>query len=257
MNRLLQLFGHKEADILNVYVTAGFPELNSTKKILMDLQSSGVDLVELGIPYSDPLADGTTIQLSSAKALKNGVDLKYIFDTVKEARAEGFTLPIVLMGYFNQMLQFGVQRFLEECNDTGADGLIIPDLPMNIYEKDYKGLFDQYKIGISFLITPATSTERIQQADRLSSGFIYIVSQSSITGKTGTITEEQQAYFQRIREMELKTPSLIGFGIHDKATYDMACAQSNGAIIGSAFVRHLDREGNKDNSVQNFISTIR
>jgi len=257
MNRLHQLFDTKRSHILNIYVTAGFPSLESTEHILMELQKQDVDIVELGIPYSDPLADGRTIQMSSSQALKNGVDLKYIFTTIENSRKKGFKLPVVLMGYYNQMLQFGEEAFLNQCRSTGIDGLIIPDLPMSIYEKKYMHLFKQYNLGVSFLVTPDTTEKRIRQADRLSDGFIYVVSQSSITGKTSDISASQKAYFNKIKALHLATPQLIGFGIHDNHTYTSACAHANGAIIGSAFIRHLDQHGYEGDSIHKFISTIR
>ena len=246
---------NKGKEILNVYCTAGYPQLNSTVTILKSLSDQGVDLIELGMPYSDPLADGETIQRSSQIALQNGLSLDILFSQVREAR--GYTqVPIIAMGYYNQMLQYGVDRFLSSAHDAGIEGLIIPDLPMDIYERDYVSLFEKYKMEISFLITPQTSEIRIRQADRLSSAFIYVVSQTSITGKKGDIQLEQKIYFERIEKMNLESPRLIGFGIHDKSTYDVACSYSQGAIIGSAFIRALGEE-KIDDSISAFISSIR
>lgn len=245
----------KGKEILNVYCTAGYPKLDSTVTILKSLSDQGVDLIELGMPYSDPLADGETIQRSSQIALQNGLSLDILFSQVREAR-KYTQVPIIAMGYYNQMLQYGVDRFLSSASEVSIQGLIIPDLPMDIYERDYVALFEKYKMEISFLITPLTSDTRIRQADRLSSAFIYVVSQTSITGKKGDIQSEQKEYFERTEKMDLECPRLIGFGIHDKTTYDVACKYSHGAIIGSAFIRALDGE-NIENSIEKFIKGIR
>ena len=252
IRRIIQ---EKGSEILNVYCTAGYPNLNSTVTVIRSLSDNGVDLIELGMPYSDPLADGETIQRSSQIALQNGLSLDLLFSQVRETR-EYTQVPIIAMGYYNQMLQYGVERFLSSAHNAGIQGLIIPDLPMDIYERDYVTLFDQYNIEISFLITPLTSDARIRQADRLSSAFIYVVSQTSITGKKGDIQSEQKEYFERIEKMNLESPRLIGFGIHDKATYDVACKYSHGAIIGSAFIRALDGDRIED-SIRDFITAIR
>ena len=256
MNRINQVFQNKEDQILNVYFTAGHPNLDDTVKVGKALTQNGVDLIELGMPYSDPLADGLTIQNSSMTALKNGMNLSLLFDQVEEFRSAHET-PIILMGYLNQVIQYGKEEFIKKCSEVGIDGLILPDLPMDIYEEEYLELLKNHNISISFLITPQTSEERIRKADELSTGFIYVVSQSSITGKTGDISTKQQEYFDRINKMGLSSPTLIGFGIHDKATYNVACANSNGAIIGSAFIRALEGEGHVDNKVADFINKIR
>lgn len=235
-NRLTELFEKKSKDILNIYFTAGYPNLDSTEEIIQTLVDNGVDLIEIGVPYSDPMADGTTIQESSSQALKNGITLEILFEQIKRVRHK-VDIPFVAMGYLNQMMQYGVERFLKACNDSGIDGLIIPDLPLDIYEQEFQALFIQYNISMNFLITPQTSDERIRQADALTNGFIYMVSQSSITGKTGDISQEQVNYFDRIAQLNLKNPRLIGFGIHDQATKQQAFDHSEGAIIGSAFIR--------------------
>jgi len=233
-----QTINFKGKNILNVYFTAGHPTLESTEIIIKALADNGADLIELGMPYSDPLADGPTIQKSSEIALKNGQSIRNIFQNVKNIRLT-HDIPIILMGYFNQMLQYGDEKFLADAHQSGIQGLIIPDMPMEIYERDYQSLFEKYQMEISFLITPMTSEDRIYQADKLSSAFLYVVSQSSITGKSGGISEEQIDYFQRIKSMNLQSPSLIGFGIHDKTTREIANQYSNGAIVGSAFIRIL------------------
>lgn len=255
-NRLTELFKSKNEHILNIYFTAGYPTLDSTETTIHALAKAGVDLIEVGIPYSDPLADGTTIQESSSIALKNGMSLALLFEQISRVRAT-CDVPIILMGYFNQMLQYGVSKFLENASSVGVDGLIIPDLPMDMYESKYQSLFHEHDISISFLITPQTSDTRISQADKLSTSFIYVVSQSSITGTSGDISNDQIKYFERIQSLELEQPTLIGFGIHNQETYARACAYGQGAIIGSAFIRSLSREANLEKSIPDFIQNIR
>jgi tryptophan synthase alpha chain len=245
----------KGNNILNVYFTAGHPNLESTVETIHILKKLGVDLIELGMPYSDPLADGPTIQKSSEIALKNGQSISLLFQQVTEARKTN-DIPIIVMGYFNQMVQYGVERFLSDASNAGIQGLIIPDLPMVIYEKEYESLFHKYKIEISFLVTPMTSDLRIKDADRLSSGFLYVVSQSSITGKQSGISEEQINYFKKIQAMPLSSPSLIGFGIHDKKTREMANQYSHGAIVGSAFIRVLESAENRELAINTFIRSL-
>lgn len=247
---------NKGSNILNVYFTAGYPSLNDTTDIICGLSNAGVDLIELGMPYSDPLADGLTIQQSSETALKNGMNLSLLFSQVEVARSET-DVPIIAMGYFNQLLQYGVENFLRDASVAGINGMIIPDLPMPIYEKEYVQLFEKYNQSISFLISPMTSDERILQADRLSSAFIYVVSQSSITGKSDDISEQQKAYFSRIKNMNLSSPTLIGFGIHDQNTFKIACDYSHGAIVGSAFIRALNSELPMSDRINNFIKSVR
>jgi len=256
LNRIRQTIEKKGKEVLNVYFTAGYPTLDSIVPIIKSLEDSGVDLIELGMPYSDPLADGLTIQQSSEKALANGLNLKNLFESIAEAR-KNCTIPIIMMGYFNQLLQYGVEDFLALAHKNGVDGMIIPDLPMEIYQRDYKELFAKYEMGMSFLITPMTSDERIKLADELSDAFIYMVSQSSITGKKGEISDQQKAYFDRINGMKLKSPRLIGFGIHDNETFQTASKYSNGAIIGSAFIRALSDSSDIAQTTTNFINKIK
>ncbi len=253
MNKVSEVF-NKDKNILNIYITAGYPHLDSTAKLIELLDKKGVDLVEVGVPYSDPLADGTTIQKSSEKALANGMKLNILFDQLKSLKGK-ISTPLIMMGYFNQMFQFGPERYLREAKEAGVSAMIIPDLPMPIYEREYKELFAKYDIEICFLITPFTSDDRIQKADELSNGFIYMVSQTSITGKVGDIKDEQIAYFERIKSMNLKSPRLIGFGIHNKETFGTASQYSDGGIIGSAFIRALDAE-DVDGSAERFIEGI-
>lgn len=255
MKTIRQTIIDKGNNILNVYFTAGHPTLESTETIIKSLADTGVDLIELGMPYSDPLADGPTIQRSSEIALKNGQTISNIFQNVKNIR-KTHQIPIIMMGYFNQMLQYGAERFISDAHLSGIQGLIIPDMPMEIYEQDYQNLFIEYQMEISFLVTPMTSHERILQADRLSSAFLYIVSQSSITGNQSGISDEQLAYFNTIRSMKLQSPTLIGFGIHDKATRGIANQYSNGAIVGSAFIRTLENSKDYLSTIQSFISRL-
>lgn len=257
MNRLEKLFTEKNKNILNIYFTAGYPNLEDTVPLITNLARAGVDLIEIGMPYSDPLADGTTIQLSSNKALQNGMCLEILFEQIKKAR-EKTQIPLVLMGYFNQVMQFGEERFVAACAQAGIDGLILPDLPLGVFERDFKRLLEQYNITISFLITPQTERERIIKIANLTTGFIYVVSSYAITGGTSGITNEQIAYFERIESMNLPRPRLIGFGITNRETFETACQYSQGAIIGSAFIRAL--EGLPCEKVpsraRNFIKTI-
>ena len=256
MNRLDQLFATKKKDILNIFFTAGHPNLENTKDIILSLEKAGVDLIEVGIPYSDPLADGPTIQASSMKALKNGMTVELLFDQVKAARAHT-EVPIILMGNFNQVMQFGEERFFRKCKEVGVDGLILPDLPVYVFEDTYKKYFDELDLRMTFLITPQTSEERLRQIDTLTKGFIYMVSRSSITGAKSDITNQQLAYFNRVNDMQLKNPRLIGFGISNHATYATACQYSSGAIIGSAFIKALEKATDLDVAIQEFVEMIR
>lgn len=254
MNKIQKVFTNNSQNILNIYFTAGYPKLNDTAEIIKKLENAGVDIIELGIPYSDPLADGLTIQESSSIALKNGINLNLIFDQLASLK-DDCKPAIVMMGYFNQFLQFGIDKLIAKSIASGIDGFIIPDLPMIQYEQKYKTKFEEANLSISFLVTPETSTERIKLADKLTSGFLYVVAQSSITGNVNDISNEQKAYFERIQNMNLKSPKLIGFGIHDKSTFDNACQYADGAIIGSAFIRHLKQHGIEN--ISTFVQKIR
>ena len=255
-NQITSLFKKKKENILNIYFTAGYPRLEDTVRIALQLDQSGVDLIEIGIPYSDPMADGQTIQNSSQKALANGMNLQLLFEQIKEIRKHS-NIPIILMGYLNQWLQYGKESFCKACQQVGVGGLIIPDLPMQIYEKEFKHLLESYNLTISFLVTPQTSIDRIRLAAKLSTGFLYIVSQSSITGKKGDLSNEQIVYFQKIKNLNLNTPGLIGFGIHNHKTLTEAWKYANGAIIGSAFIRALGEEDNIPEKVISFITDIK
>jgi tryptophan synthase alpha chain len=254
-NRINQLFETKKENILSVYFTAGFPNLNDTVEIIQQLEKNGVDLIEIGIPFSDPTADGPTIQRSSEIALKNGMNLNLLFEQLKNIR-KSVKIPLVLMGYFNPVYQFGVERFCTKCAEIGIDGAILPDLPLDEFESEYKEVFQQNKLHNILLITPQTSENRIRQIDAASSGFIYMVSSSSTTGAGKKVEDFQQDYFERIKNMNLKNPQIIGFGISDKATFENACKYASGAIIGSAFVKSFQSELKQEDSIRQFVQNI-
>ena len=255
MNRIKTLFQEKKHNILSVFCTAGYPELNSIVLILEALQENGVDMVEIGMPFSDPTADGPVIQYSNTIAINNGMMLKVLFEQLKDIR-KTVHIPLVLMGYINPALQYGMDNFLKDAQMCGIDGVIIPDLPMYEYEAFYKKKFEQYNLQNIFLVTPQTNEERIHKIDALSDAFIYIVSSNAITGGNSDIAATQKQYFQRIKNMSLKNPTVIGFGIKDKTTFDTACEYSNGAIIGSAFVQAIDGSKELKNDIQQFIQSI-
>ena len=251
-NRINQLFATKKENILSVYFTAGFPNLNDTVQIIQELEKNGVDLIEIGMPFSDPTADGPTIQHSSEMALKNGMSLKLLFEQLKEIR-KSVNIPLILMGYFNPVLQFGVEKFCQKCNEVGIDGTILPDLPLDEFEENYKRNFTKNNLHNILLITPQTSEKRIRQIDEASEGFIYMVSSSSTTGAGKKVEDFHQDYFQRIQQMNLKNPRLIGFGISDHDTFSNACNYANGAIIGSAFVKSFQPQIPIEDSVSHFV----
>jgi tryptophan synthase alpha chain len=238
MNRLQQLFKQKKKNILSIYFTAGYPNLNCTMQIAEALEKSGADFIEIGFPYSDPVADGPVIQASSKQSLDDGMTLELLFEQLKDLR-KTITIPILLMGYFNPVLQYGVENFCKACKAIGVDGCIIPDLPMYEYEEMYLPFFEENGISNIFLVTPQTSEERIHKIDSLSNAFIYLLSSAATTGKNLDVSAEARAYFKRIKDMNLNSPLVIGFGISDKETFDTANEYANGAIIGSAFVKSL------------------
>ena len=241
MNRINQIFERKE-NVLSIYFTAGFPKIDDTLKIIKELDESQVDMIEIGLPFSDPLADGPTIQKSSEKALSNGMTTNLLFDQLKDLRKIS-DVPVVIMGYFNPILQYGIEKICSNCKDVGIDGLIIPDLPADIFKKNYKNIFDKNKLNMMFLITPQTSNDRINLIDDLSKGFIYMVSSYSVTGAKDSFDKYQIEYFKRIKKMNLSNPLLIGFGISNKKTFQSACQNSNGAIIGSAYIKYIENHG--------------
>ncbi|MFA5243730.1 MAG: tryptophan synthase subunit alpha [Pedobacter sp.] len=255
MNRLNELFQNKKEPLLSLYFTAGYPELNSTVDVAEAVEKAGADFIEIGFPYSDPLADGPVIQHSSQVSLQNGMNLKVLFEQLKELRKR-VNIPVLLMGYVNPVLQYGVKNFCESCASVGVDGIIVPDLPMYEYEELYKGDFISNNLSNIFLVTPQTSEERIRKIDELSNGFIYLLSSSSTTGKNLKVSEEAEAYFSRIRDMKLKNPTMIGFGISDQASFNKAAEYTRGAIVGSAFVKFLGTE-NAMQRIPEFVRSIR
>ena len=253
MNRIDQVFQNNK-DILSIYFTAGFPNKNDTIEIVKELDKSKVDMIEIGLPFSDPLADGPTIQKSSEKAIKNGMTTDLLFTQLNELRIIT-DIPVIIMGYFNPILQYGFEKFCKKCNEVGIDGLIIPDLPANIFETYYYDITEKFDLNVMFLITPQTSVNRINKIDKLSNGFIYMVSSYSVTGARDFFDDYQIDYFNRIKKMKLSNPLLIGFGIGNKSTYDSACKFSHGAIIGSAFIKYIEKNGIR--KTLNFINEIR
>lgn len=255
MNRLQQLFATKKKDLLSIYYTAGYPNLTDTLEIAETLEQAGADFLEIGFPYSDPVADGPTIQASSKQALDDGMTLELLFEQLKDLR-KTVNIPILLMGYVNVVLQYGVANFCEKCKEVGIDGCIIPDLPMYEYEELYRKYFEENGISNIFLVTPQTANERIRKIDGLSNAFIYLLSSAATTGKDLDVSEHARTYFARIKAMELKNPLMIGFGISDRKTFDSANEYASGAIIGSAFVKSLKADSLKE-SIKGFMSEFR
>lgn len=253
MNRIQQKL-QENKKLLSIYFTAGYPSLNDTTTIIQDLEKSGVDMIEIGLPFSDPLADGPTIQASSTQALKNGMTTEILFNQLKDIR-KSVQLPLIIMGYFNPILQYGVEDFCKKCKELGIDGLIIPDLPVDVYNEQYKSIFENYGLINVFLITPQTSTERIKFIDSISNGFIYMVSSSSVTGSQSGFGDNQKHYFKRISDMDLTNPQIVGFGINNNATFNEATQYAKGAIIGSAFIKYITDNSIKD--LSRFVKSIR
>ncbi len=253
MNRINQKL-QEDKKLLSIYFTAGYPNLNDTASIIEELENSGVDMIEIGLPFSDPLADGPTIQASSTQALKNGMTSEVLFSQIKNIR-KTVKIPLLIMGYFNPIFQYGVEAFCKKCAETGIDGLIIPDLPVDEYHEKYQAIFEKYNLVNVFLITPQTSDKRIRFIDSISNGFIYMVSSASTTGAQNSFGESQNIYFDRIYKMNLKAPQIVGFGISNKETFEQATKTTNGAIIGSAFVNYLTKNGL--GTIDDFIKKIR
>jgi tryptophan synthase alpha chain len=256
-NRLTILFERKRSNVLNIYCTAGYPQLNSTLEVMQELQDNGVDIIELGMPYSDPLADGPVIQQSNMTALENGMSIPLLFDQLKDMR-RSIHVPVILMGYMNPVLQYGVERFCRVAAKAGVDGVILPDLPMHEFQTQYREHFEKNGLKFIFLVTPETSEERIRKIDELSSGFIYAVSSSSTTGSDAgaKAVEGQENYFKRLKGMGLTNPVMVGFGIKDSATFRAACKYSNGGIIGSAYINALKNSGDIQKATKEFINTV-
>jgi tryptophan synthase alpha chain len=256
MNRIENLLKHKKRNILSIFFTAGYPELNDTLSIIRELDNSGVDMIEIGIPFSDPVADGPIIQRSSEKALINGMSVNYLFDQLKHVR-QVTDLPLLLMGYINPVFKFGMEKFLQKCRETGIDGTIIPDLPVEEYRKSFEDQFEKNNILNIFLISPQTPDERIIYLDNIAKGFLYVLSTASTTGAKNTFDNSQLNYFKKLNDLNLKTSRLTGFGISNKETFDQACKYSDGAIIGSAFIKAIEKKGAFSDNISDFVGTIR
>ncbi len=261
MTRIAELFQRKNKGIVNIYCTAGFPNLDSTIKVMKALQENGADIIELGMPYSDPLADGPIIQASSTTALKNGMTIKMLFEQLKDLRKSpslggvGEAIPVILMGYMNPVLQYGFEKFCADAANAGIDGLILPDLPEYEFETEYGPVIKKNGLDFIFLVTPETSDERIKKLDELSSGFLYAVSSSSTTGSDKNMTQVDR-YLQKLESLGLRNLILVGFGIKDRATFSAACKHANGAIIGSAFIKALEGAGDEQQTVKQFLEAI-
>ncbi|MDT0688858.1 tryptophan synthase subunit alpha [Salegentibacter sp. F188] len=253
MNRITKKL-QEDKKLLSIYFTAGYPEPEDTVQIIQDLEKSGIDFIEIGLPFSDPLADGPTIQESSTKALKAGMTTNRLFQQLEGIR-DSVEIPLIIMGYFNPILQYGVERFCRKCEESGIDGLIIPDLPVDVYNEEYRATFEAHGLQNIFLITPQTSEERIRFIDSVSDGFIYMVSTASVTGSTKGFSDETKDYFKRIHGMNLKNPQVVGFGIGDNETFEQATQYAKGAIIGSAFIKHINMTGT--GKIAEFVKGIR
>lgn len=256
MNRIKNLFTTKNDKILSIFFTAGYPKPGTVVEIITELEKNGADIIEIGIPYSDPLADGPVIQNSSHIALQNGMTLKKLLDEIKDIR-ETVKIPLLLMGYFNTVLRFGVDDFCKALQNIGIDGIILPDIPLEVYKEQYFGVFEKYGIEPVMLITPSTPAERIVEIDKLSDSFIYMVSSSSTTGAKKDFNSQNTDYFKRVADMKLKNPLLTGFGISDKQSFDIATKYSRGGIIGSAFINALTANGQLSDNIASFIKSIK
>jgi tryptophan synthase alpha chain len=256
MNRISALFASRKEPILNIYATAGYPNFGDTMLVLNALQEGGVDIIEIGMPYSDPVADGETIQQSNQVSLDQGMTVTHLFEQLKNMR-QSISVPVLLMGYINPVLQFGVERFCQKCQEVGVDGVILPDLPLAEYQQSYQSIFERYGLFNIFLITPQTSDERIRQIDDISEGFIYMVSSASTTGAKSGISSDQETYFKRIDDMKLNNPRLVGFGISDRESFLKASNGASGAIIGSAFVKLLGSAKSLSEEIVGFVKSFK
>ncbi|WP_026474710.1 tryptophan synthase subunit alpha [Alkaliflexus imshenetskii] len=255
MNRLNKLFETRK-NLLSIYFTAGFPNLNDTLVILQALQDSGVDFMEIGMPFSDPLADGPVIQASSTAALNNGMSLNLLFEQLQTVR-QTISMPLVLMGYLNPVLKFGVEKFIQKCSEIGVDGVILPDLPFELFNREYRSMFESKGISNIFLITPQTPECRLRMLDEASTGFLYMVSSAAVTGAKSGISQSQIDYFERVNALNLNSPRMVGFGISDNESFKQVCKYANGAIIGSAFIRMIEKSSDIPGDTARFINAIR
>ena len=256
MNRINQLFNSDKKDILSIYFCAGDPTLEGTAHVIRTLEKNGVDMIEIGIPFSDPMADGIVIQNAAAQALRNGMSLKLLFEQLRDIRKD-VKIPLILMGYLNPIMQFGFENFCRRCVECGIDGVIIPDLPFRDYQEHYRIIAERYNIKVIMLITPETSEERVREIDTHTDGFIYMVSSAATTGAQQDFNEQKQAYFKRIEAMNLRNPRMIGFGISNKQTYNAACAYAAGAIIGSKFVTLLGKEKEAEKAIFQLLEALK
>lgn len=256
MNRINHLFSSKEKDLLSIYFCAGHPTLEGTAEVIKTLEDNGVKMVEIGIPFSDPMADGVVIQNAATQALRNGMSLKVLFEQLKDIR-KTVTIPLVLMGYLNPIMQFGFEHFCKQCTECGVDGMIIPDLPFKDYQEHYRIIAERYNLRIIMLITPETSEERVREIDEHTDGFIYMVSSASTTGAQQDFDAQKRNYFKRIEEMKLRNPRMVGFGISNKATFKAACEHASGAIIGSRFVTLLEEEKDPQQAITSLLNGLK
>lgn len=256
MNRINHLFSSKEKDLLSIYFCAGHPTLEGTAEVIKTLEDNGVKMVEIGIPFSDPMADGVVIQNAATQALRNGMSLKVLFEQLKDIR-KTVTIPLVLMGYLNPIMQFGFEHFCKQCTECGVDGMIIPDLPFKDYQEHYRIIAERYNLRIIMLITPETSEERVREIDEHTDGFIYMVSSASTTGAQQDFDVQKRNYFKRIEEMKLRNPRMVGFGISNKATFKAACEHASGAIIGSRFVTLLEEKKDPQQAITSLLNGLK
>jgi len=255
MNRIDTVFKTKKDPILSVYFTAGYPNLDDTNLIISELEKSGADMIEVGIPFSDSMVDGETIQKSNAKALENGMSLQLLFEQLSQIRQKT-QIPLVMMGYLNQVIQFGIENFCQKCQEVGIDGIILPDIPLEIYHNEYKAIFDQYGLYYICLITPQTPDSRIRVLDEASQGFLYVVSSASTTGAKVDVGTNQEAYLDKVQKMGLKNPLLIGFGISDRHTFLKSSRYGQGAIIGSAFIKAISQNGDLATNIEQLVGQV-
>ncbi|HJD76173.1 MAG TPA: tryptophan synthase subunit alpha [Bacteroides reticulotermitis] len=256
MNRINQLFSSNKKDLLSIYFCAGHPTVDSTAHIIRTLEKHGVEMIEIGIPFSDPMADGAVIQHAATQSLRNGMSLKLLFDQLRDIRSD-VTIPLVLMGYLNPIMQFGFEDFCKQCVECGIDGVIIPDLPFRDYQEHYRSIAERHNVKVIMLITPETSEERVREIDTHTDGFIYMVSSAATTGVQRDFDDQKRAYFKKVEDMKLVNPLMVGFGISNKATFDAACEHASGAIIGSRFVTLLEEEKDAEKAILELKKSIK